>query len=116
MSATRWMNVTELDQKFAGRRPLIKKLMETFLKTYNNFSLTMREKLVANDEKAMLIELHSLKGAAISLGAVQLHGVVERLEQQIKLKNLSFQDALNELEGLWPAVLKDTETVLEELK
>jgi HPt (histidine-containing phosphotransfer) domain-containing protein len=90
--------------------------METFLKTYNNFIPAMREKCTAGDEKALLVEFHSLKGAAGSLGAVRLHGLTEQLEKQIKLQTLSFQDALNELETIWPAVLEDTETVLRELE
>ena len=116
MKTTVWINLTELDNKFAARRPLIKKLMETFLKTYNNFISGMREKLTAGDEKALLVELHSLKGAAGSLGAVRLHGVVEHLEKQVKMQALGFQAVLDELESIWPTVLADTETVLQELE
>ena len=115
MSTTEWINLAELDKKFAARRPLIKKLMETFLKTYNNFTPAMQEKLNAGDEKGLLVEFHSLKGAAGSLGAVRLHATVEQLEKQIKLQTLGFQAALEALAVIWPSVLEDTETVLREI-
>ena len=115
MKTTVWINLTALDKKFAARRPLIKKLMETFLKTYNNFIPALREKLLAGDEKGLLVELHSLKGAAGSLGAIELHARVEHLEKQVKLQTQGFQAALDELDSIWPTVLQDVHTVLQEL-
>ena len=67
-----------------GKYDIYLNLLNKFKHRFAGFSSDLRRCFAAKDREAALIQVHSLKGIAASLGAVSLQGAAKKLEQQLQ--------------------------------
>jgi HPt (histidine-containing phosphotransfer) domain-containing protein len=85
-----------------GKRDIYLNLLHKFKRRFADFSSVLQGCFVAGDMEAAMIQVHSLKGIAASLGAISLHSGAKELEQQLR-------------RGEPPVVLPRVEQLLDEL-
>lgn len=83
-----------------GKRHVYMQLLDKFRCRFADFSAVMQKHLAAQDKEAAIIQAHSLKGIAASLGAEELRAAARELEQQLR-------------QGQTPAALPRVESLLE---
>ena len=115
MNHTVWLSLADLDRTFAGRRPLITKLVTVFEKTYANFPDDLRKLAEAGDERNFAVQLHSLKGASASLGAETLRLRIAEIEAGLKNGETSMQQCIAAIVSFWPDVMHNASTISGEL-
>ena len=115
MNDTVWLALSDLERTFAGRKPLIRKLVNVFIQTYDTFTDDMNTLAQRGDSKAFAVQLHSLKGACASLGAETLRGRIAALEADLKSGASSMQQVHAELVPFWPAVVQNAREILNDL-
>ena len=85
-----------------GKRAIYLNLLHKFKCRFADFPGVLKGCFAAGDMEAAVIEVHSLKGVAASLGAASLHSGAKELEQQLRRRQS-------------PAALPQVEYMLEEL-
>ena len=110
-----WLTLSDLDRTFAGRRPLIRKLVTVFIQTYDGFPTRMQALADQQDTTTFERELHSLKGASASLGAEALRARAAEIEAAVKSGDASPADAVTRLVSFWPAVMQNAQDILTAL-
>ena len=115
MNDTVWLALSDLERTFAGRKPLIRKLVNVFIQTYDTFTDDMNTLAQQGDSKGFAIQLHSLKGASASLGAEALRSRIAVLEADLKSGASSMQQVHAELVPFWPAVMQNAREILNGL-
>jgi HPt (histidine-containing phosphotransfer) domain-containing protein len=116
MNDTGWIDLPTLDARFGGRRPLILKLMTVFVSTYDGFAEKIGALSQADDSKPFLMELHSLKGAAASLGSERLRVRVAELETSVREGQHPPGVVAQEIVSFWPHVMQNAHHILTELR
>jgi len=71
-----------------GKYDIYLNLLNRFKYRFAGFSSDLRRCFAAKDRDAALIQVHSLKGIAASLGAVSLQSAAKKLEQQLQREEL----------------------------
>jgi len=85
-----------------GKRAIYLNLLHKFKGRFADFPSVLKGCFAAGDMEAAVIQAHSLKGIAASLGAISLHNGAKELEQQLRRRQS-------------PAALPQVEYMLEEL-
>lgn len=110
-----WLSLADLERTFAGRKPLIRKLVTVFVQTYASFTDDMDKLAQSGDSKAFAVQLHSLKGASASLGAEALRSRIALLEAELKNNESTMQQVHAALVPFWPAVMQNARDILNTL-
>lgn len=71
-----------------GKYDIYLNLLNRFKYRFAGFSSDLHRCFAAKDRDAALIQVHSLKGIAASLGAVSLQSAAKKLEQQLQREEL----------------------------
>lgn len=69
-------------KRIGGNKAFFVKMADTFVKNVATMSVELREYLLSNDATKAAFVLHTLKGGANTVGAVELSKLAERLEKQ----------------------------------
>ena len=115
MQSDPWLRLADLERTFAGRHALIRKLLKVFVDTYDSFPADLMRLVDTGDTKALLVQLHSLKGASASLGAELLRARVAALESALKSGSASALETADAVVSFWPEVMQNARTILETL-
>lgn len=78
------LNVRAGMARAMGRRKAYMQLLDKFRCRFADFSAVLQDHLAAQDNEAAVIQAHSLKGIAASLGAEELCSIARELEQQLR--------------------------------
>lgn len=91
-----------------GDTSLYLEILYTFYTDYKNFSTGLTLLMQEEDEEDIVIEIHTIKGLAKTIGAIDLFDHAEALEMKLRSGNFDY-DALN-------AFIEDFKILLDKLK
>jgi signal transduction histidine kinase/DNA-binding response OmpR family regulator/HPt (histidine-containing phosphotransfer) domain-containing protein len=91
-----------------GDTSLYLEILYTFYSDYKNFSTGLNVLMQEEDEEDIIIEIHTIKGLAKTIGAIDLFDHAEALEMKLRSGNFDY-DALH-------AFIEDFKFVLDKLK